>query len=387
MAKKLKLAILGANEFQTRLILRAKELGFETHVFSWERGEIGEQEADFFYLIDVMNKAAVLEKCRSIGIDGISSIASDVTNITVHFVRRKMGMEANSSNCLTLTTIKNEMRDALQKANCPIPKYQLIADIDDIDTNLLVLPSIVKPSDRSGSRGISLVEDAAGISTACKLALDESFSNTALVEEFVEGREFSVESFSQDGVHKVLQLTEKFTTGAPQFIERAHLAPARVTDQERLSIEEVIKKALTALDVKIGCSHSEIKIKPSGEIKIIEIGSRMGGDFIGSDLVANSTGINFLDLEILSSLNLSVNNVYKVPECSNKNMASLSFFLFDIKDKRRLSNLDAIVDVQFSGLNKSYTGEVNSSNERFGYSVFNLQKQKLDFVLNTLGLN
>ncbi len=81
-----KLAIIGANEFQCDLISKAGSLGYETHVFSWGGGEPGEALADYFYPISIVEKERILDKCSEIGIKGICTIASDLANITVHWV-------------------------------------------------------------------------------------------------------------------------------------------------------------------------------------------------------------------------------------------------------------------------------------------------------------
>lgn len=70
-----KIAIIGASYLQNPLILKAKEMGVETHVFAWECGDIGEQTADFFYPISIVEKEQILEKCKAIEIDGICTIA------------------------------------------------------------------------------------------------------------------------------------------------------------------------------------------------------------------------------------------------------------------------------------------------------------------------
>ncbi|MEG0310889.1 MAG: ATP-grasp domain-containing protein, partial [Eubacterium sp.] len=91
-------------------------------------------------------------------------------------------------------------------------------------------------------------------------------------------------------------LTQKSTTGAPHFIETGHFEPAEVTPTLRNKIISVIRKALDTLKIENGASHSEIMIDHSGEIKIIEIGGRMGGDCIGSELVPRSTGYDFVGM-------------------------------------------------------------------------------------------
>ena len=131
-----------------------------------------------------------------------------------------------------------------------------------------------------------------------KESAEESFEKKALIEEFAEGQEYSVEHISYNGKHYFLALTQKYTTGAPHFIETGHLEPAPVTDALLEKVKQTISHALDSLDIKNGASHSEIKIDDKGNIQIIEIGARMGGDCIGSDLVKYSTGYDFVKMVI-----------------------------------------------------------------------------------------
>ena len=80
-----KIVIIGANSFQNPLILKAKEMGYETHVFAWKDGSIGERTADYFYPISIVEKEAILEECRRIQPDAVATIASDLANITVQY--------------------------------------------------------------------------------------------------------------------------------------------------------------------------------------------------------------------------------------------------------------------------------------------------------------
>ena len=72
-----KIVIIGANSFQNPLILKAKEMGYETHVFAWKDGSVGERTADVFYPISIVEKEAILEQCRQIQPDAVASIGSD----------------------------------------------------------------------------------------------------------------------------------------------------------------------------------------------------------------------------------------------------------------------------------------------------------------------
>ena len=288
------LAIIGASYLQLPLIEKAKKLGYTTHVFAWATNDVGESAADHFYPISITEVDQITEKCQEIGICGICSIATDLGNIAVNYVADKLGLPCNSPESTKKSTNKHLMRQAFEANGDPSPKSILVDENTDISSINMVFPVIIKPTDRSGSRGIFKLESREGLNDAVKAALSESFEKKALIEEYAEGEEYSVEGISYKGSHHILAMTLKYTTGAPHFIETGHMEPAPVSDETYKKVTEVITHALDTLEIKNSASHSEIKIDKNGNIKIIEIGSRMGGDCIGSDLVKYSTGIDYL---------------------------------------------------------------------------------------------
>lgn len=292
------IAIIGASYLQLPLIEKAKVMGYTTHVFAWKANDAGETEADVFYPISIIEKEKILEVCRKIGICGICSIASDVAVLTVNYVAERMGLTGNSEESSLKSTNKYLMREAFAKSGDPSPKSYLIDEKTDIQAIDISFPVIVKPTDRSGSRGICKLESEEGMNMAVKDAMSQSFESKALIEEYVEGEEYSVEYISCNGKHYFLALTKKYTTGAPHFIETGHMEPALVNKDVLEKIKRIVSHALDTLEIKFGASHSEIKIDHDGMIKIIEIGARMGGDCIGSDLVYYSTGYDYLKMVI-----------------------------------------------------------------------------------------
>lgn len=289
-----KIAIIGASYLQNPLILKAKEMGIETHVFAWKANDVGEYTADSFYPISIVEKDLILEECRRIGIDGICTIASDLAVITVNYVANRMGLVGNSDECTFVSTNKNAMRKRFQDCGDPSPRSNPVRSADEASALDPVYPVIVKPVDRSGSRGINLVRGPEGLADAVEEALEVSFDKTALIEEFATGQEYSAECISWKGEHRLLAITRKYTTGDPNFIETAHIEPSGLSKEMQKKVEGIVSHALTSLGIEYGASHSEFKIDSEGNCRIIEIGGRMGGDFIGSTLVCQSTGIDFL---------------------------------------------------------------------------------------------
>ena len=289
------IAIIGANDFQNQLILRAKAMGYVTHVFAWQCGDVGERTADYFYPVSIVEKERILEICRAIRPVGVCSIASDLAAITVNFVAEGLGLVGNGMESAIRATNKHLMRRAFEKAGLPSCKSILVTEDTDLNALPLTYPVIVKPTDRSGSRGIRKVTDPAELPEAVAFAREPSFEKKVLVEEFAEGREYSVEYLSWEGEHSFLAVTEKFTTGAPLFVETGHLQPPKHMDSETLQkIKTLVPQVLDSLGVKYGASHTELKVDERGDIRLIECGARMGGDCIGSDLVKLSTGVDFV---------------------------------------------------------------------------------------------
>lgn len=289
-----KLAIIGASYLQQPLVEKCKELGVYSICFAWEEGAVCKDLCDKFYPISTVDKEAILKVCQEEKIDGITTIASDVATLTVSYVAEKMGLVGNPDEFSQTATNKYLMRQCFMVHSVPSPKFCLTGGEIPVSINSFRFPVIVKPTDRSGSRGVEKVLKMEELQQAIDRACNESFQKKAVIEEFVEGREISVESISFKGKHHVLQITDKVTTEAPFFVELEHHQPSSLSEDIKTRVKAIVLNALNALHIQYGASHSELKISADGDIRVIEIGARMGGDFIGSDLVKLSTGYDFL---------------------------------------------------------------------------------------------
>ena len=309
-----KLAIVGASYLQLPLVLKAKEIGLETHCFAWEEGAVCKKVADFFYPVSILEKEQILEICESIDIDGIISIASDAAVPTVNYVAGKMGLTCNSFADAAVCTDKYKMRRRFVEFGVSSPKF-VISDSDYAIEDFR-FPVIVKPTDRSGSRGVKNIEQPEELSMSVKRAQNESFSHQAIIEEYISGSEVSVESISWNGNHHILAITDKVTTGAPYFVELEHHQPSCLASDVQEKIKSETIKALNALNIRFGASHAEFKITEHGEVFAIEVGARMGGNFIGSNLVELSTGYDFVKAVIDIALGKFEEPSIKQTKCS-----------------------------------------------------------------------
>ena len=380
---KKKVVIIGANEFQNPLILKAKELNYETHVFAWESGDVGEKTADYFYPISITNKEEILEVCKKIKPDAVTSIGSDLAVITVTYLVKHLNLVGNDFENSLICTNKYEMRKALNEKGIKVPTYEKVNSIKQVTD--FKFPKIVKPTDRSGSRAITFVNNKSELEQAIKNAVENSFEKFAIVEDFITGnREYSCETISYNGEHKILSVTKKFTTGYPNFIEIGHIQPSDLNEKELLNLYEILPQALNALEIKNGASHTEFIVDENANINIVEIGARMGGDCIGSHLVELSTGYDFVKMVLDVSLGLE-------PEFNKKNSYKYSFikFIFTEEDLRKIKTItDKYPDIlKLTSEIKDMDHKVIDSSSRFGYYIFATNNDKiLEDIINGVKL-
>ena len=161
-------------------------------------------------------------------------------------------------------------------------------------------------------------------------------------------------------------MTEKFTTGSPDFIETGHMEQAAVDEKMLKKIKDVVSHALTSLGIKYGASHSELKISKDGDIKLIEIGGRMGGDNIGAALVELSTGYDFLGAVLDVALGIEPKYDWQKKKCAGIR------FIFGKEDIECLERLkeehsEILID---ENVRKITDEKIIDSGSRFGYFIF-----------------
>ena len=364
-----KIAIIGASYLQLPLVRKAKEMGLEVHCFAWKKGAVCTHFADFFYPISVVDKEKILEICIPLGISGIISIASDIVVPTVCYVAEKLGLTSNSFESSFAQTNKFEMRKNFILNNVLSPRFVLTDE--DYSTEGFKYPLIVKPTDRSGSLGVMKISSVNDLNVAVRRAKEKSFIKQAIVEEYIEGPEVSVETISFKGHHHIIAITDKVTTGDPHFVELEHHQPSLLSDETLKAIKIETFKALDALNVKYGASHSEFKVNSAGKAYVIEVGARMGGDFIGSDLIMLSTGYDFLKGSIEIAL-----GVFEKPLLANNKSSGVCFLCKETEHLLPLiENHEDDNEIIRSERTDTKLHSAKCSADRSGYFIYQSEKR------------
>lgn len=297
--RKLRLAIIGASFGQLAICKKAVELGYETHCFSWPNGAVCRDVVDFFYPISILERDIIVEKCRELQIDGVVSNASEITAEVAAYVSEKLGLNGVPFSLLNQLHDKyyiRQLTDSVEGLSKPIfYKYE------GVDKGLY--PCVIKPCCGSAKKGVSFAADEKEFLNALKYAQD-SLCGDLIVEEFIEGRELSVECISYKGEHQVIQVTDKDSSPAPHFVELGHHQPAQISCSLRSKIESVIINLLIIIGYTDGASHVEVRCTDRDEIYLVEVNLRGGGDEISNKLVQMSSGVDYLRCMIEVALDI-----------------------------------------------------------------------------------
>jgi len=167
-------------------------------------------------------------------------------------------------------------------------------------------PFIVKPVDATASIGVHRVDgpadaDRVWASVAALRGTRTDRVSTLfvlqdfLMEEYIDGPEFSVESFSFAGRHVVVTITEKFTAPG-HFAELGHAVPARLPEAVDDEVRAAVCRFLDLLEFADGVCHTEVRLSRRGP-RVIESHNRFGGDAI-TDLVQGAFGIDLGELAV-----------------------------------------------------------------------------------------
>ncbi|WP_455717676.1 ATP-grasp domain-containing protein [Anaerosporobacter sp.] len=214
---------------------------------------------------------------------------------------------------------KKNTKVVFEKNKIPCANYVLIKSLKEAlqTLNRISFPLVVKPSNESGSKLVSIcdniqemIDSLQQIYSTKQNCIGDTLDTEVLVEEYIDGKEYSVETYTINGASTVIAITSKETENC---IEVSHTVPAKISYNVSNEIKGIVISALKALNVRYGVTHTELKISSNG-IKIIEVNGRVAGDNIYK-LVDSVTGINLREVSLSIALDGSIENaIKKIPE-------------------------------------------------------------------------
>lgn len=304
-----RLLVLAAGILQMPIIKRAHEMGYYVIAADGDANACGLKYADKVVIANITSEEDMLHIAREEKIDGVIHPCSEVSMNVMGRINDELGLSGISREQAIRATNKHLMREAFERGNAPSPKSFLTESAEDawmhfksdFDTN-----AILKPSRNSGSRGIAKVGcdiEKEKFVNLYNIALGESRDKSVLIEQFIEGPEFSIEIIVWNGKVNVLAVTDKKTTEAPHFVELGHNQPSCFSEKEVEILKTAAIAGVKALGVNNCACHAEAKLM-NGKAYLMEIGARMGGDFISTVLTGLSSGVDMVAAAVNCALGI-----------------------------------------------------------------------------------
>ena len=298
-----KILIIGAGFLQDFVIQKAKELGYYTIAIDGSPDAIGLLHAHKSAVVNIVDAQACYAFAKNEDIDGVLTAATDYGVLSASYVAEKLGLPGLKYEAARRIKNKYEVRRRLidSKVDDTHDAYEVGSDTA-LDKLIIHFPVMVKPCDGSGSRAIRRVDCLEELKGACEEAIKTSRVNKALIETFVKGNEYGAESIVVNGEVFVLGIMKKWMTDPPYYAELGHQIPSELPDNIEQKARNCVKKAIKALEINHGAVNMDLIITPTGDIHIVDVGARMGGNLIGSHIVPYGTGIDYMKALIASSV-------------------------------------------------------------------------------------
>lgn len=341
-----KLLVLAAGILQVPVIKKAKEMGVYVVAVDGDSNAVGLKLADKPVVANITSEEDILRIAREERIDGVIHPCSEVSMAVMGRLNDELGLSGISREMAFRATNKHLMREAFEAYGAPSPKSYCFENAEQawecFCKDLSGRDCILKPSRNSGSRGIAKVSGNIYRDKFVELfkrSKSESRDNSVMLEQFVDGPEFSVEIIVWNNQVNVLTVTDKKTTEAPYFVELGHNQPSVFPNETVKIIEDAAIAGVKALAVNNCACHAEIKVQ-DGIAYIMEIGARLGGDFISTELTHLSTGIDMVAASINCALGVEPN----IEPIEDKRGVCIRYFCPQPGKLLSISNTDMLND-------------------------------------------
>ena len=314
-----KILLLGGSAQQLVAIRAAKELGYSTIVCDYLPDNPGQYEADKFYGVSTTNVEAVYEIAKAEQVDGILAYASDPAALPAAIVAERMGLPTNPAKSVEILGLKYPWRKFLRDNGFACPKFYSFhpqTPVEEIQDNVkdFEFPTIVKPTDSSGSKGVTRLDSWDGLEKAIRWADEYSRNKILLVEEFIQRGYPHViggDIFIWDGKIVLLGEMDCFRDALRSpLIPIGKKKPTRLNKKQEDVVHRELQRVVTALGVRFGEMNIEILLDKDDNVHFLELGPRAGGNMIPIQL-SDAFGIDLVRANVQAAMGVKPDFVDK----------------------------------------------------------------------------
>lgn len=308
--KQKKIMLLGGSAQQVVAIKTAKNLGYYTVLCDYLPDNPGQYVADKYYNASTTDVEAVYQIAKDEQVDGILAYASDPAALPAAIVAERLEFPTNPVKSVEILDLKYPWRQFLQKHGFACPKFFSFhpdTSFDEIKANCtdFTFPVVVKPTDSSGSKGVTRLDSWKGFEKAVAWADSYSRNKVLLIEEFIQ-RGFPAviggDIFVWDGTivlygeMSCLRDTEK-----SPLIPIGEQMPSGLNEKQQANVHSELQRIVTALDIRFGELNIEIILDKDDNVHFLELGPRAGGNMIPIQL-GDAFGIDLVKANVQAAM-------------------------------------------------------------------------------------
>jgi biotin carboxylase len=301
--------ILGAGVMQEPAIRIARRKEWRVVLADGNPRAAARDNGDIFQCIDLKDRDGLLDFARSVqrksGLDGVFTAGTDFS-ASVAWVSEKLGLPGITHATAMRATDKCLMREAFAAAGVPSPLFCCWTGAADPRSVLLPgmdYPLVVKPVDNMGARGVRRVENGSELADACHAALSLSRSSRVIIEQFMEGPEFSLDAVVYKGEVTICGVADRQIMFPPSFVEMGHTIPTGFQADHVKAVESVFRAGIRAIGIEHGAAKGDIKLTRAGPM-VGEIAARLSGGYMSGWTFPLSSGVEVTEAALNVAMGL-----------------------------------------------------------------------------------
>lgn len=303
---KKKILMLGGSAQQVVAINAAKDMGYYTVLCDYLPDNPGQYVADKYYNTSTTDIEAVYEIAKKEQVCGILAYASDPAALPAAIVANRLGLPTNPPEAVEILGVKHKFRRFLSENRFACPRFYTFNPVDDIEeiesaVRGFSFPIVVKPTDSSGSKGVTTLYDMTGLVEAIKHADNYSRNKILIVEEFIQRGFPDVvggDIFVNDGevvlFGEMTCLRGDHGRGLVPIGERH---PGGLSAIQTKRIHSELQRLVTMLGIRFGELNIEILLDRDDNVHFLEVGPRAGGNMIPLQL-SDAFGVDLVKANI-----------------------------------------------------------------------------------------
>lgn len=307
---KKKLLFLGGSMQQVPAIKKAKELGYTTVLIDFLPDNPGQHFADKWYMESTTDVETVYDIARKEQVQGILPYASDPAALPAAIVAERLGLPTNPATSVAVLGVKHNFRAFLRKHNFACPNNFTFSTSDSFNSveekiNKLKFPIVIKPTDSSGSKGVSFINSPDQLNSAIEHASQYSRNRTLIAEEFIErGYPWVIggDIFVENGMIILYgDMACLRDDGGKSLIPIGKKKPNGLSEKQSCLLRAELQRLIDVLDIKFGELNIEVIIDKEDKPHFLEVGPRAGGNMIPIQL-SDAFGVDLIKANVQAAM-------------------------------------------------------------------------------------